>query len=143
MKKITVFVFASILCFCLFSGMERAASAEDEKHPIDVEVERRLEADYSTAGMLDAIQYGYDEWDKLLNANYKALMEKLSKEQQEKLRASQREWIKFRDLEFKFNSDFFSDRGSLGRVEGLSFASDLVKERALTLGRYLAEFESL
>ena len=143
MKKTTVFVFAIFLCFCIFSGEIRTASA-DEQHPIDAEVEKRMEADYSTAGMLNALQYGYDEWDKLLNANYNALMKKLSKKQQEKLRASQREWIKFRDLEFEFNRGFFSDdRGSLGRVSGMSFMRDFVKERALTLGYYLAEFESL
>ncbi|MDL2263982.1 DUF1311 domain-containing protein [Synergistaceae bacterium OttesenSCG-928-I11] len=143
MKKITIFAFAVILCFYLFPGAERSASASDEKHPIDAEVERRIEADYTTSSMLEAIQYGYEEWDKLLNKNYKALMQKMSKEQQEKLRASQREWIKFRDLEFDFNKDFFSDMGSLGRVTGLSLISDFVKERALFLGRYLSELEPL
>jgi uncharacterized protein YecT (DUF1311 family) len=132
-----------IVAALVLSTLCGTAFAEDEKHPIDIEVEKRMGGSYNTVNMLEALQYGYDEWDKLLNKNYNALMKELNEEQQAKLRASQREWIKFRDLEFEFSSDFFADKGSLGRVNDLSFASGFVKERALALGRYLAECESL
>ena len=140
MKKI--FVFSAILFFCFFSGAERVASAydNDRNHPIDLEFQKRMDADSSTVGMIEASVYAEEEWDKLLNKNYAALMKKLSKAQQGKLRASQREWIKYRDLEFDFNSSFWSGfDGTMYRVFPYSFRSDFVRERALQLGQYLEE----
>jgi len=40
-----------------------------------------------------------EELDKMLNKNYQALMKKLSKENQGKLRLAQRKWITYRDAE--------------------------------------------
>ena len=147
MKKTTAFALAVILCFCLFSGAERAASAayekegeRESKHPLDLELERRINADPSTAGMVEAYAQAIADWDKLLNVNYNALMKNLSREQQDKLRASQREWIKYRDLEFDFNRDFHADLG--GTIQGvniLAFQCSFVRERALALGAYLEE----
>jgi uncharacterized protein YecT (DUF1311 family) len=97
-----------------------------------------MDADPSTPGMVEAYAWAEDEWDKLLNENYKALMKKLSKENQEKLRASQREWIKYRDLEFEFSGNFYlSFDGTLYRVIYAGLRTDFVRERALQLGSYL------
>ena len=140
MEKIKVFMFAVILCSCFFSGARVIASdyEEIEKHPIDVEVEKRIDNDPSTIGMIEAFEYAAKEWDKLLNENYTALMRKLSGEEQEKLRASQREWIKYRDLEFDFNAHFWAGfEGTMYRVFPFDFRADFVRERALMLGNYL------
>jgi uncharacterized protein YecT (DUF1311 family) len=121
--------------------MERAAWS-NENHPITIELNKELEAAETTADMMNAYAHARDEWDKLLNENYKALMGKLSKEQQDKLRASQREWIKFRDLEYEFNADYLLENGGSGaRVGMVAFQCDFVRDRALALGTYLEEPE--
>ena len=147
MKKTTIFVLAAVLCLCLFSCEERAALAayvspddEEEKHPIDAELEKRLNADPTTVGMMEAYQQTLADWDKLLNKNYNTLMQKLSKEQQAKLRASQREWIKYRDLEFEFRASVYSNmEGTIYLLAPGIFQCNFVKDRALSLGYLLSE----
>ena len=135
MKKIyALVIFAAIFAVCL--GVD--AVFANEKHPIDAALEEKIDADPSTTGMIEASQWAAQEWDKLLNENYSALMEKLDKENQERLRASQREWIKFRDLEFEFNANFWAGfDGTMYRVFPYGFQADFIRERALALGSYL------
>ena len=133
-------VFPALVVLLALCG---AAFAEDEKkHPIELELERKLSTANTTFDMLEAFGWAAKEWDKLLNENYKALMQELSKERQEQLRASQREWVKYRDLEFAFNENFHYDFG--GTIAGLNviaFQCDFVRERALALGSYLKSNE--
>jgi uncharacterized protein YecT (DUF1311 family) len=131
------------LCFCVFSSGVRAASAVQEfgTHPIDVEFNKKIDDDPTTVGMGEATAWAYDEWDKLLNANYQALMKALDKENQELLRASQREWIKFRDLEFEFSDSFWTREGTMYAQVRLACKRDFVRERALKLGQYLEDWD--
>ena len=144
MKKINVFIFALVLCFCLFSIMTKTVSAyeEVEKHPVDVALEQKIDANPSTAGLVEAYEWAIEAWDKLLNENYNALTKKLNKEDQERLRASQREWIKYRDLEFRFNSEYWRTfHGSTYISFPLAYQSNFVRERALRLGYYLEDLK--
>jgi len=140
MKKIVLIV----LCFCLFSYAERTAFAYviSVNHPIDVEMEKMLDEDPSTVGIMEAYEYASKEWDKLLNENYRALMQRLTKEEQDKLRASQREWIKYRDLEFSFNAEYWSNfMGTMYRPFPYAYQVMFVRERALRLGYYLEDLD--
>ena len=144
MKKVKISIIALILCFCLFSVMVKTVSAyeEVEKHPIDIALEKKIDADPSTFGTMEAYEWAIGEWDKLLNANYNGLMKKLDKKDQERLRASQREWVKYRDLEFGFNENFWAGfNGSMYRVFPLAYQSNFVRERALGLGYYLEDLK--
>jgi uncharacterized protein YecT (DUF1311 family) len=135
---LALFVLAVALCFA--GGA--FADDEGEKHPIDAELEERIDADPSTAGMIEACQWAEGEWDKLLNENYQALMKKLDKKNQDRLRASQREWVKFRDLEFAFNGNFYGGMdGTMFQTIAVGDRADFVRERALKLGSYLNSLE--
>ncbi len=140
-KKTTVFLLSALLLVAVSQcATEVAAEEFGEKHPIDVEFEKRIDADPSTAGMIEASLWAEKEWDKLLNENYKALMKKLDKESGEKLRKSQKEWIKFRDLEFGFIQEFYRGfDGSMYRTMAAGFQADFVRERALSLGLRLGD----
>lgn len=131
-----VFVLGSLI----LAGRTAWAYEEVDNHPIDVEMEKKMDENPSTAGIIEALEWAEGEWDKLLNANYKALMQKLDKESQGRLRESQRAWIKFRDLEYQFNGAFweFFD-GTMYRTFFPGFRTDFVKERALQLGYYLED----
>ena len=144
MKKITLFVFAVLVCLCLFSGAQRAAFAyvAVEKHPIDIEMQRMLDEDSSTAGILNAYEFAMKEWDKLLNENYRTLRQRLGKEEQEKLRAAQLAWIKYRDLEFAFNKGFWKEfKGTMYIPFSPGYQVNFVRERALRLGYYLEDLD--
>jgi len=142
MKRMPVFMFVVVLCLCFFSGMGKVALAytEVENHPIDVKLQRMLEEDSSTSGTWSAYEYAYKEWDKLLNENYQALMKRLSREEQDKLRASQRAWIKYHDLEFDFNGTYWSGfAGTMYTTLPGVYKYMIVRERALRLGYYLED----
>lgn len=142
MKKIMTFACGALLCLSLLSILPGSSWAykEIEKHAIDIELEKRMDADPSTYGMIEACEWALNEWDKLLNKNYQALMKKLNSEDQARLRASQREWIKYRDLEFEFNAHYWGGfEGTMYRIFPISFQSDFVRERALRLGYYLED----
>lgn len=47
------------------------------------------------------------QWDKVLNASFQALVKGLDPEQQTKLREMQRAWIAARDLTCRFYADYF------------------------------------
>ena len=137
-------IFMLIVVAVVVVAFAPAVSAEDAKHPIDIELEKRIDADSSTSGMIEASQWAAGEWDKLLNQNYKALMQKLSKEQQAKLRASQSQWIKYRDLEFDFNASFWAGfKGTMYRVMPAGFQCDFIRKRAQELGEYLAGLDDM
>jgi len=72
-----------------------------------------------------------EEWDKMLNDNYKALMAKLKKEHQERLRAAQRKWITYRDAE----DDCYNAYCLI--IVNPEYRLLLVRERALRLRKYL------
>jgi uncharacterized protein YecT (DUF1311 family) len=142
-KNFRIFVLA-LFILAVTSCFANLAFADDEtpKHPIDAGLEERIDADPSTAGMIESCQWAEGEWDKLLNENYQALMKKLDKKDQDRLRASQREWVKFRDLEFAFNGNFYGGMdGTMFRTIAAGDRTDFVRERALKLGSYLNSLE--
>ena len=145
MKRLVITVMSVFVLFALTGCSYTAYGSEEaQTHPLDVKVREKFDAAVTTLDMVEAAQYAGEEWDKLLNENYRALMQKLNKEQQEQLRASQREWIKFRDLEFKFDASFHSDRGgTIASINIASFESNFVRQRALELGHYLDYLEGL
>jgi uncharacterized protein YecT (DUF1311 family) len=121
---------------------DNADVKNEKKHPIDAEVERMMDKDSSTAGMREAQIYAIREWDKLLNENYKLLLKKLKKDDQNTLRASQSAWIQYRDREFGFNKAFWSGfDGTMFILFPDAFQADFIKERALSLERYLKDLD--
>lgn len=140
-KKTVAFLVAAVLLAAVLQ-YPRGAAAEETGgvHPIDAEFQKKIDADSSTAGIINACLWAEKEWDKLLNENYKALMKKLDKKSGEKLRKSQIEWIKFRDLEFEFIREFYHGfGGSMYRTVAAGFQADFVRERALGLGLRLGD----
>ena len=132
-------IFWLLLVFILFILPKQGFSEEKEKkHPIDVWLEKCMEKEnYTTAGMLNCSSQALDKWDKELNRVYKELIKKLSPEEKELLKQSQRQWIKFRDAEFKWISGLYLGIGTNIPLEKMSIMLDIVKERVKMLEEYL------
>ena len=80
--------------------------------------------------------------DKELNTIYRSLKSKLSKERQQELKASQLNWIKFRDAEFKLINNNW-DRTSFGSSFAVSrgeYSSTIIRNRLIQLFHYYSNY---
>jgi uncharacterized protein YecT (DUF1311 family) len=116
---------------------EEGGSDED---PIDTALSECLDAPdgQSTAGMVQCLGTAYDAWDAALNDAYKGLMDSLGARERDALKASQRQWIAYRDSEQKFLNALATseDAGSIMRVTTNQALVDMVKARVLLLRMY-------
>lgn len=92
-----------------------AVFAQDsaKQDPIDKELKACLDSDtnYTTYGMIECEIRARDAWDSALNKYYKLLMQTLSGDERNKLKASQKNWLVFRDAENKFSSTMYGNMG--------------------------------
>jgi uncharacterized protein YecT (DUF1311 family) len=118
------------------------ASAGDEgagEDPIDAALGQCLDAPdgQSTQGMVECLGTAYDSWDAALNKEYGSLMDSLQPAQKSALKASQRQWIAYRDSEQKFLQTLVTpDAGTIMRVTTNQAMVDMVKARVLLLRSY-------
>ena len=131
------YAFALFVVLWLIPGL--ALSAEKpKKHPIDKALEDCMEKDWSTAGMANCTYKAEQMWDKELNRNYRALMQKLPQADREVLRSAQKKWLEFRDNEFKLIDSIYAKlQGTMYIPMRASEAEEIVKKRALELANYL------
>jgi len=92
----------------------------------------------STADMSDCYSVAYKAFDHRLNVAYQSLLKTLPATPAQKLKASQRTWLTFRDAELATQSAIFATRQGTMYVpmqedEGMS----LTRDRALRLESYL------
>jgi uncharacterized protein YecT (DUF1311 family) len=111
---------------------------------IDQLLERRIDIDYSTSGMVTATYEAEAEYGDLLNMYYQKLLAKLSDEDQAVLKRSQKNWLQFRDSERELNSlltkDEYSGGGTIQRTIGSGCDLELTKARVKGLVDYLLRF---
>jgi len=108
------------------------------KHPVDIALGECMEKDWSTAGMTNCTYKAHDAWDKELNKNYTALMQRLSPQEKEILKAAQKKWLEFRDSEYKVIDAVYAKlQGTMYITMRVGERLDIVKQRALALKSYL------
>lgn len=80
--------------------------------------------------------------DKELNSAYQNLMKVLPEPSKAELRASQKQWVKYRDAEFKFIAKNFNrdDFGSSYVISVGSYRSSLIESRIKELLWYLKNY---
>lgn len=114
-----------------------APATHAAKHHIDGYLESCIAADSTTAGMINCTNQAYSLWDEELNLKYTNLMSSLSPAEKQALRNSQRQWIAFRDAEFKAIDALYN------RLDGTMYLPmrvadrlEIVKARVLQLSGY-------
>lgn len=124
-----------------FKTMEQFKSPEIFDKYINEYIQECLDNGYGGAGSLSCL-VNYDLWDRELNIYYKRLYHKLDKQGKEILKASQKEWLRSRDLSKKMTSFVMSkiNDGNGGTAQiliGAMFAnntlSPIIKSRAILL----------
>lgn len=134
MKKIIVLIFVFFSVF-IFS---------QETHFIDIEESKCLnKKEISNAEMLECSIKAGQSWDKELNKYYNLLASKLPKDAFEILKTSQKEWIIYRDKEFKFISKLYYElkEGTMWYIISENKKKEIVKSRALELQMFLEDLE--
>jgi len=129
-----------VIFLCAFSASTIAQ--EPTQHPIDKALDACIDKNGSTAGMVECTDKAYAAWDKELNKNYGELMRALNSKQKEALRLSQLEWIRHRDLEFKFlDSMFDTFQGTMYIPMRIGARLDVIKQRAVELKQNLELYQ--
>lgn len=126
---------AHYLAFLMFLIFEPAADAAE--HQIDRYLASCMDAESTTAAMVNCTHQAYSLWDQELNIKYNNLMSVLAPADKQALRNAQRLWIAFRNEEFKAIDSLYS--GKDGTMYIPMRALDrlaLVKARVLQLSSY-------
>lgn len=107
---------------------------------IETIASKRMDIDYSTAGMnitVDELTTGYD---KLMNKYYNKLMKALKPEDKKVLITAQKAWLVFRDAEIKLIGTMTEDQYSGGGTMQLNIRmgqySSLVVDRTIDIFHY-------
>lgn len=109
-----------------------------EKHPIDMLVGKCLDINTTTRGMVECLQQGNAKWNTELNRVYNLLLASLPDEQQNVLRAAQREWLKYRDAQITSINAVYRE-GTISFISRAEEIMRLTKEQAQRLQRFKAQ----
>ena len=101
----------------------------------------RINVDFSTAGMNDAITQLNDGYDRLMNKYYKKLMSGLDVADREILKQAQRSWIQYLDNHVKLirllANEKYSGGGTIQTNICAGEIMSLTKDRVIQLFQYL------
>lgn len=101
----------------------------------------KMEVDYSTQGMNQAIYESAAEYDKLMNKFYGRLIQKLSAEDKKTLQSSQRNWLSFRDKEKEvielMGKEDYTGGGTIQSNFTAAFYLELIQHRAIEIWNHL------
>lgn len=107
---------------------------------IEQVVSKRMDIDYSTAGMNTTVDEMTSSYDKLLNKYYNKLLKMLKPEDKKVLVAAQKAWLAYRDAEAKLigtmTKDEYSGGGSIQSNIATGSYSDIVVKRAIEIFNY-------
>ena len=124
----------AIISLCLiFLSYDLALG--QKKHTIDTFLEDCLakSAAQTTSGSVDCVGQAYKMWDDELNLQYKSVMSSMTPAQQQQLKNTQIQWLKFRDTEFNMIDVIYADQGTMGLQLRLNDKLEFVRQRALHL----------
>ncbi len=113
-------------------------AAPPEKDPIDIAMDKAMEKDPSTAGMVQAASQADKKWQKETERALATLKKEMTAEQRKALQASQQAWKNYRDKEVATQSALYGAlEGSMWIPVAASKEMDLDRARALLLRDYL------
>ncbi len=97
----------------------------------------------TTGGMCGCNFAALEQWDKLLNKDYRLLLTKLAPEARTALIVAQREWLKFQESELDFiYSHYGKMDGTMWQIVIADKKMELTKKRVLTLEEYIEDLEA-
>ena len=127
-----------LLAALIFTTGTVLLAAPEKKDPIDAAMDKAIEKDPSTAGMVQAAAQAEEKWQKEIDRALAKLKEELAPEQWAALQASQQAWRAYHEKELKTQDALYEAmNGTMWRVAAASKAMELTRERALLLRDYI------
>lgn len=113
------------------------AWAGGKKDPIDAKMEKAMDENPSTAGMVAAATAASHSWEKEMEQLLAKLLKKLLPNERAALEVSQRQWAEFRKAELDTQGKIFANmEGTMWRPVAALKALQLTKDRVLILRGY-------
>ena len=144
----------SILLFSILEFQTAFSQSNNVEHPLDEEYQKCLQEDLGNYGERRCHSEFEEKWDKELNVNYNYLIELLEIHMDPihgdqtvdsitltNLRTAQRQWLKYRDEEFKLINKLYDRKGSMYYTIKTFRRMSIVRQRALELMRYCNSFQ--
>ncbi len=128
------YLYLTLLLFTTCGSLYAAPQKEDL---IDIALEKAIEKNPNTLGMIQALNEANEKWLKEIDRALTKLETEMSPEQWKALQASQKAWLAYREKELEFQTAFY--RKMQGTVWGPIGAEKRVernRERALLLRGY-------
>jgi len=126
-----------LLSAVLNCGLIRADDVA-KKDPIDLEVDKMMDKDPSTQGVIVATDKGTQLWDAEMNKAYNALMKKLPEKERATLKKSQVAWLAYRDANTELVATVYGPaQGTMYLPMARDETLEMVKARTLQLRNYL------
>ena len=119
------------------------ATADDtfpDQHPIEAALSACMETPegMSTHGMRQCIDQANSAWDGELNRIWRELMRELGPEAKQELRLAQRQWLAFRDAEYKaLASAYGAMSGSMFQPMHADAVANVTRDRVRQLDSLL------
>jgi uncharacterized protein YecT (DUF1311 family) len=108
------------------------------EHSIDQALDICWEKALTTADQVACATKAQMLWDQELNKTYQALLSALNVPSQTALRSAQREWLRYRDAEYKALDEFYGQLSGSMYIPILTVKkAEVIKQRALLLQQYL------
>lgn len=127
-----------LLASMLITASPCLQAAPPKKDPIDIAMDKAMEKDPSTAGMVQAASQADKKWQKEIERALATLKKEMTAEQWKALQASQQAWRSYRDKEVAAQSALYGAlEGSMWVPVAASKEMDLDRARALLLRDYL------
>jgi uncharacterized protein YecT (DUF1311 family) len=126
-----------LMLLCSLSVFSNTVSQVEKEITV---IDDTYTSDGSTSEMADMSVKRSQELDKLLNKYYKILIDQSSNAEKEKLRASQRAWISFRDKELDFYNEHLFEiyRGAtIAPLLYLGYRETIIEDRVKTLAELI------
>lgn len=143
MKKILL-LLAFILCCVAYKSVYVQAEQipNVEKHPIEIQQEKCMEKDYSTAGMNKCANEATEAWIKQISIYTELIKREIPAEQLPLFFKTQHDWQKYYNNEKKLIAKtVYSKDGTIHTNIATGMIQNLAKERALYLKSYLFELK--
>lgn len=141
LKKFTFIALAAGLAFGAQQLVVKNESAPNlskaEVDESELRVQTCMNADNSTAGMIECINKEFEIQDKILNETYKKAMSILNDENKKKLKDIQRKWVAYKEAKCAF----IPPQGTMYLVSSANCYLKMTKERTQELKYVIEEFE--
>ena len=129
-----------LLALIFFSDSYVVADIVQSKtHPIDVQFQKCLEKEYSTAGMNQCVINAESAWLKEIEKHVSLIEKELNNTQKEVFIETHKRWLEYYKYEQKLiDETIFVKSGTINTNYGYAYRLEIVKDRAKNLEAYQA-----